>query len=80
MAKARYPNVVTQSDFGPLIVNRFDNMVGMCISRYGHWEKDEIELLQWLMGACYKDHHGIDILAVGAYVGFHTLGFARFPL
>jgi len=76
---AKYRNVITQSDYGPVIVNRFDNMVGLCISRYGHWEKDEIELLQWLMTACFKDEREIEILDVGAYVGFHTLGFARFP-
>lgn len=76
---AKYRNVVTQSDYGPVIVNRFDNMVGMCISRYGHWEKDEIELLQWMMSACFGKEAGMEILDVGAYVGFHTLGFARFP-
>lgn len=76
---AQYRNVVTQSDYGPVIVNRFDNMVGMCISRYGHWEKDEIELLQWMMSACFGKEVGMEILDVGAYVGFHTLGFSRFP-
>jgi FkbM family methyltransferase len=76
---AKYYNVVTQSDYGPIIVNRFDNMVGLCISQYGHWEKDEIELLQWLVGACYPEQKDIELLDVGAYVGFHTLGFARFP-
>ena len=76
---AKYRNVITPSDYGPVIINRFDSMIGLCISRYGHWEKDEIEMLQWMTSACFKGEPMIEILDVGAYVGFHTLGFARFP-
>lgn len=75
----KYRNVVTPSDYGPMIVNRFDNMIGLCISRYGHWEKDEIAMLEWMTTACFKGEEVIEILDVGAYIGFHTLGFARFP-
>lgn len=77
---AKYRNVITQTDYGPVIINRFDNMIGLYLSHDGYWEKDEIELLRWMLTACFKDEPDSAILDVGAYVGFHTLGFARFPL
>ena len=78
-ALANPRNVVVQSHYGPIIVNRHDTMIGKWISRDGAWEKDEIELLRWVVSACYGCEQEIEILDIGANVGAHTLAFARFP-
>lgn len=78
-ALANPRNVVVQSDYGPVIVNRHDAMIGKWISRDGAWEKDEIELLRWVIPACYGREQEIEILDIGANIGAHTIAFARFP-
>ena len=77
MPKSR--NIVVPSDYGPVIINRFDNMIGLAISQHGSWEKDEIELLRWVVSACYQSEPEIEILDIGANSGIHTIAFARFP-
>jgi FkbM family methyltransferase len=77
MLKPRH--VIVRSDYGPIVINRHDNTIGRAISECGSWEKDEIELLRWVVSACYRSDTEIEILDVGANVGSHTLAFAKFP-
>lgn len=69
---------VVQSDYGPVIVNRHDNMIGASLARFGAWEKDEIELLRWFMSACYGSETEVEILDIGAYSGVYAIALARF--
>ena len=71
--------VIVRSDYGPIIISRHDNMIGRAISQYGSWEKDEIELLRWVMSATYGPDAEMEILDVGANIGSHTIAFAGFP-
>lgn len=79
MNRSRYRNVVSPTDYGPVIINRYDNTVGLYISRHGSWEKRELELLLSALQACYKADEEIEILDVGANIGAHTIAFARLP-
>ena len=72
-------NVVVNTDYGPVIANRNDTVIGHWIGKDGGWEKDEIELLRWVVSACYGTEPAVDILDVGANIGTHTIAFARFP-
>jgi protein O-GlcNAc transferase len=72
-------NIVIRSEYGPVIVNRFDTMIGTYTGKDGGWEKDEIELLRWFMTACYGSEPEVEILDIGAYNGVYTIALARFP-
>jgi len=73
------PTFVLQSDFGPLVVSRRDNMIGRSVLETGSWERAEVDLLQFVMQARDPRDAEVEILDVGANVGVHTIGFARFP-
>ncbi|HKA45683.1 MAG TPA: FkbM family methyltransferase [Burkholderiales bacterium] len=72
-------NVVVKSEYGLLLVNRYDSMIGRCVIEDGAWEKDEIELLRWMLTAVYGAEREIEILDVGAYNGVYAIALARFP-
>ena len=72
-------NVVAQTDYGPVIVNRNDTVVGHWMGIDRGWEKGEIELMRWVVSTCYGAESEMEILDVGANVGSHTIAFAHFP-
>jgi hypothetical protein len=49
----KYRNVLTQTDFGPMIININDNTIGMCISKYGYWGAGDIQLIQGILTTLY---------------------------
>ena len=71
--------IIVQSDYGPLVVNRHDNMIGRCVIETGSWESAEIEQLRFIMQWRDGADADVEILDVGANVGIHTLAFACFP-
>lgn len=75
----KYRNVISPSAFGPIIVNRYDKVIGLAISVRGSWEKEQIDLIRSKLLACTKADTAISILDVGANIGTHTLAFAQFP-
>lgn len=72
-------NLIRETAYGPVIVNRHDTVIGHWIAHDGGWEKDEIELLRWITSACYGSEQQVEILDIGANVGTHAIAFARFP-
>lgn len=72
-------NTVRETAYGLVIVNRHDTVIGHWVAHDGAWEKDEIELLRWITGACYGSERSVEILDIGANVGTHAIAFARFP-
>lgn len=76
---ARYRNVVTPSLDGPVIINRYDKVIGLAVSERGSWEREQIELLRATLLRCTPADAAISIADVGANIGTHTLAFARFP-
>jgi FkbM family methyltransferase len=75
----KYRNVITPSVYGPVIINRFDTVIGISISTRGDWEKEQLDLIQSVLQACTPPDSAITILDVGANIGTHTLAFAQFP-
>lgn len=75
----KFHNVLTQSDFGPMIINIKDDTIGMCISEYGYWGTADIHLIQSLLTALYPKAERMCLLDVGTNIGTHTLAFAKFP-
>lgn len=76
----RARQTVAETDYGPVVVNRHDSVVGHWLGIDRGWEKNEIELMRWLLPACFPQESAVEILDVGANVGSHTIAFARFPL
>jgi FkbM family methyltransferase len=72
-------NVIANTDYGPVIVNRHDTVVGHWMGIDRGWEKAEIELMRWAVSTCYGREAAVEILDIGANVGSHTIAFARFP-
>lgn len=75
----KYRNVLTQTDFGPMIININDDTIGMCISRYGYWGAGDIVLIQSILTKLYADKEHMCLLDIGTNIGTHTLAFAKFP-
>jgi len=75
------PNVVVASDYGPMIVNRFDRCIGLEISTRGFWAQDDIQLIKSLINLRLEKSGGqITFYDVGANIGTHTLAIAKsFP-
>jgi FkbM family methyltransferase len=76
---AKYRNVVSPSAYGPIIINRYDKVIGLAVSVRGSWEKEQIDLIRSKLLACTTAESAITILDVGANIGTHTLAFAQFP-
>ena len=53
------PNVVASSDYGPIIVNAHDTVVGRNILRTGSWEKNELGLMIKLLEILFKKTSGL---------------------
>jgi FkbM family methyltransferase len=77
MAKQR--NVLSNSDYGPIIINKHDNTIGMCISEYGYWGTADIQLIESLIRTVSRPGDPICLLDVGSNIGTHALAFGKFP-
>ena len=45
----KIPNALINSDYGPIIVNSNDSVIGKQIAQQGYWAKDDIELIKQLI-------------------------------
>jgi len=75
---SKYRNVVSPSQYGPIIINKNDDTIGMCISEYGYWGTADIQLIQSILRATCKDATAVTLLDIGSNIGTHTLAFAQF--
>jgi FkbM family methyltransferase len=64
-------NVLVDSRFGPMIVNRYDSYIGKSLVHYGEFSYGEIEILSQLLKP------GRFVVEAGANIGAHTLPIAR---
>ena len=72
------PNVVASSDYGPIIVNAHDTVVGRNILRTGSWEKNELGLMIKLLEILFKKKERLIAYDVGANIGIHSLALAQY--
>lgn len=74
------PNVVISSDYGPIIININDSVIGKRISQKGYWAVEDIGLMKQLIGAQLAKHETVTVYDVGANIGTHSLALAKsFP-
>lgn len=64
-------NVITQTKYGPMLVNRFDRYIGRSLITYGEYSDGEVQLFQRLLKP------GDRVIEVGANIGSHTLPLAK---
>ncbi len=72
------PNVVVTSDFGPIIINIHDTIIGRSLIRQGSWAKGEIRLLIEILNHRLKTQQSLIVYDVGANIGTHSLALAKF--
>lgn len=63
--------LIKQCKHGYFAYNQFDNTVGRSLDCYGEWCDEELDLLKEIINP------GDTILDVGAYIGTHTVFFAK---
>ena len=74
------PNAIISSDYGPIIINLNDRVIGQHIKQFGYWAKDDIRLIQALLAFQLQRSDSVMFYDVGANIGTHTLALAKlFP-
>ena len=71
------PNITVDSDYGPIVVNRHDKVIGASIRRIGYWAPDDIKLILRLIRSLPERRGPAMIYDVGANIGTHTLAIAK---
>lgn len=71
------PNVLINSDYGPIIININDICIGKFISHLGYWAKDDIELIKQLIDFLLTKKDSITFYDVGSNVGTHALAIGK---
>lgn len=71
------PNAIINSDYGPIIININDAIIGKNISATGFWATDDIELIKQLLNHIYLQKEQITFYDVGANIGTHSLALAK---
>ncbi len=65
---AKQINVLSNSDYGPIIINKHDNTIGMCISEYGYWGKADIKLIESMIHATLRPEEPVCLLDIGSNI------------
>ena len=71
------PNALIASDYGPIIINTHDAIIGRSISQLGYWAADDIGLIRTLLDVQLKKADHLTFYDVGANIGTHTLAIAK---
>lgn len=71
------PNVLINSDYGSIIINLNDSVIGKHISNLGYWAKDDIELMKSLIDFLLTKKETITFYDVGANIGTHSLAIGK---
>jgi FkbM family methyltransferase len=75
-----YYNVVSPSLYGPIIINRHDQVVGYNVSMLGAWMQQELEVLRQLCAWAHAQQKPVVFVDVGANIGMHSLAVASLRL
>ena len=70
-------NVLISSDYGPIIINLNDTVIGKHISNHGFWAKDDIELIKQLINFLLTKKDIVTFYDVGANIGTHSLSVGK---
>lgn len=75
----KFRNVLTHTNYGPMIINIKDDTIGSCTSNHGYWGTADILLIQSILSQLYANEETLCLLDVGTNIGSHTLAFAQYP-
>ena len=75
-----YYNVVSPSLYGPIIINRHDQVVGYNVSMLGACMRQELEVLRQLCAWAHAQQKPVVFVDVGANIGMHSLAVASLRL
>jgi len=75
--KNQSPNLVAHSDYGPIIVNAFDETIGKSILTTGFWAHKDLDLIKKLCAKLLLNKSTITFYDVGANIGTHTLALSK---
>lgn len=71
------PNVLINSDYGPIIINMHDMHIGKHISQVGYWAKDDINLISQIIKHLLTQKQTVTFYDVGANIGTHSLALGK---
>lgn len=75
--KLRNPNVLISSDYGPIIINANDSVIGKHISMHGYWASDDIDIIKQLVNFILTKKEFVVFYDVGANIGTHSLAIGK---
>jgi len=76
MASRRY-NILASTDYGTMIINRFDAAVSFNLSINGSWDRIAVQVLQQIARALIRQRKRIVAVDVGANLGAISVPLAR---
>ena len=68
---AQVPNVLTNTRFGRMLVNRHDLLIGRSLCRYGEYSWQEVTVLEQLI------HPNTNVVEAGSNIGSHTIPLSQ---
>ena len=71
------PNALINSNYGPIIININDSVIGRSICQSGYWANEDIELIKTLINFLLNKKESIVFYDVGANIGTHSLALGK---
>jgi FkbM family methyltransferase len=71
------PNVIANSNYGPMIINVYDRFIGRSILQTGYWANNDIELIKQLVSFLLTKKDSLIFYDVGANIGTHALAISK---
>tara|TARA_B100001123_G_C15142395_1_gene960048 strand:+ start:167 stop:922 length:756 start_codon:yes stop_codon:yes gene_type:complete len=70
-------NLVVNSKFGPIVVNKKDTIISNAIINYGYYNLGDIEDINYLINEKLKEKSKCCLYDIGANIGTYSLGFSK---
>jgi FkbM family methyltransferase len=71
------PNALINSDYGPIIININDSIIGKYISQTGFWASEDLILIKELIDFILLKKDKIMFYDVGSNIGTHSLALSK---
>lgn len=68
---------IVQSDFGPMIINMKDTVIGAHVVKTGYWARDDLNIIIELIKFQLSTREKVIFYDVGANIGTHSLAVAK---
>lgn len=71
------PNALINSDYGPIIININDSIIGKYISQTGFWANEDIIIIKEMIDFLLIKKEKVTFYDVGANIGTHSLALSK---